>query len=556
MIPLMAKLAPRLGMIDIPDARKVHAAPIPRVGGWGIIIGSMVPILILTRMDVFLATFVFGAFTLLMFGALDDSKEMGHYTKFIGQFLAVVPVVTLGSLTIVNFPFFNGSELPALIGIPFTVIALVGMINAANHSDGLDGLAGGETIISFGAFALLSYLSNAHLGIVISISALGGILGFLRYNTHPATVFMGDGGSQFLGFSLGVLAVFVTQIVDTSLSPSIVLLLLGLPVVDILAVLWKRATSGNNLFLASRNHIHHRLLDLGFSHKESVAIIYVVHALLVFSGIWLRHEPDWLIVMVYLAGVCAVFWGLSFAEKRQAARVQIVSSDTTAPEEEAPTSAPKEKENMAPDALLVTFPRRVLESTVPFYLIAVSLWVNDVPRDFGIAAAIIAMAILLQGWGLLPMARQMARPTIYVATVFVIYLCINDRPSWGKWWLPYLEIAFYGLVALSVAAAVKFSPKRRNQEFHVTAFDYLLVLAVIGALPFIQATQEGAFNISLFVVVLGVMIYGCELLIVERRERSSWLSRAALISLGLIAARGLEMVEYELRLKLPRIDFW
>ena len=240
-IPVMVRLAPRLGMIDLPDPRKVHAAPIPRVGGWGIVLGAMLPILVLVRMDVFLATFVFGAFTLLMFGALDDSKEMGHYTKFIGQFLAVVPVVVVGSLQVTHFPFLTDISIPAAISIPFTVIAIVGVVNAANHSDGLDGLVGGETIICFGAFALLSFLSNAHLGIVIALSALGGILGFLRYNTHPASVFMGDGGSQFLGFSLGVLAVFVTQVVDPSLSPSIVLFLLGLPVIDILAVLYKRA---------------------------------------------------------------------------------------------------------------------------------------------------------------------------------------------------------------------------------------------------------------------------------------------------------------------------
>ncbi len=543
-IPVMMKLAPRLGMIDVPDERKVHSMPIPRVGGWGIIVGSMLPILFLIRMDDFLATFVFGAFTLLMFGALDDSKEMGHHIKFVGQLLAVAPLVTYGGLYISNFPFLTGIELPAIIGIPFTVVALVGVINAANQSDGLDGLAGGETIISCGAFALLSYLSNAHLGIVISISALGGILGFLRYNTYPATVFMGDGGSQFLGFSLGVLAVFITQEVDTSLSPSVVLLLLGLPVVDSLAVFYKRAVAGGSPFVATRDHIHHSLLDLGLAQKESVTFIYVVHAMFVFSGIWLRHSSDWVIMGGYLLAVSTIFTGLWLAKKR--------GWKLHEPGKVSNKIVGREKASATGNWLLVSAPRQILESLVPVYLIAVSLWVNEVPRDFGIVAAVLGIAVFLQNWGLLPMGKMMARPTIYIAAVFVIYLCVNDRPSWGRWWLPYLEIAFYSLIAISVAVSVRFSPRRRQREFHSTALDYLIVLVGIGALPFIRAAQSSEFNISLFVVVLGVMLYGCELLFVERRERSSWLNKAALLALMIIAARGLEMVEYELHLKLPR----
>jgi len=300
-IPIMVRLAPKLGMMDIPDEdRKVHVAPIPRVGGWGIIIGALIPILTLTKIDAVVLSYLFGCIVLLVFGALDDQREMGHYTKFVGQIIAVIPMIFFCGIHINELPFIS-YEFPTWFYQAFTLVAMIGVINAINHSDGLDGLAGGETLISLGAIALIAYFAaDQNLTIVIALAAIGGLIGFLRYNTHPAIVFMGDGGSQFLGFTLGFLAVHLVEFSSADLSRTAVLLLLGLPIIDILTVLKKRAMSGSNIFRATRNHMHHRLLEAGLAHKESVVVIYTIHTFMVACGIWLQSASDWLITGLYV----------------------------------------------------------------------------------------------------------------------------------------------------------------------------------------------------------------------------------------------------------------
>ena len=236
-IPVMVRLAPKLGMMDKPHPRKVHLKPVPRVGGWGIVLGAVLPFIIFTPLDSTVLYYFFGILVLFLFGTWDDRKEVGHYVKFFGQFIAVIPVVVFGELYVTSLPFLGIDALTPWLGIPFTIFAMVGVINALNHSDGLDGLAGGESLLSLVAITFLSYLAGAEFATVIAVATIGGVLGFLRYNTHPASVFMGDGGSQFLGFTLGFLVILLTQKIDPSLSPSVVLLLLGLPIVDILVVL-------------------------------------------------------------------------------------------------------------------------------------------------------------------------------------------------------------------------------------------------------------------------------------------------------------------------------
>ena len=276
LIPVMIRLAPHIGMIDKPDPRKVHAAPIPRAGGIGIVLGALLPMVIVLPFSDVMISFYLGSAILLVFGVWDDIAELGHYVKFIGQFAAAILVVYYGGVVVETFPFMDMEPLPPSIGKPFTVIALVGMINAINHSDGLDGLAGGESLMSLAGILYLASQAQGFETMVMVVAVMGGVFGFLRFNSHPARVFMGDGGSQFLGFALGVLAVLLTQRDNPALSPVLPLLVLGLPIADILVVFWKRARAGGSWFRATKNHVHHRLLELGFHHYESVAIITAV----------------------------------------------------------------------------------------------------------------------------------------------------------------------------------------------------------------------------------------------------------------------------------------
>lgn len=540
-IPIMVRLAPKLGMMDMPDEdRKVHSNPIARVGGWGIIIGALVPVITLTELDRTVICYLFGCIVLLIFGALDDKREMGHYMKFIGQFIAVIPMVYWGGLYVTEFPFFNEFEFPKWFAQIFTLIAMIGVVNAINHSDGLDGLAGGEALISLGALALLAWLSpGSELTIILALAAIGGLVGFLRYNTHPAMVFMGDGGSQFLGFTVGFLAILLTQQTDNMLSKSVVLLLLGLPVVDILTVLKKRAMSGNNIFRATSNHMHHRLLGVGFAHKESVVIIYTVHTFLVSCGIWLAHASDWLITGLYVVVCGATYFLLNLAERKQwrPGQTKLFAALSNS------------LNTIEKNQLLMHGSRRFLEIAIPGFLIALAVWINDVPRDFGIVAAILAVLLALQSFNINPFRINARRGVIYITVVFVIYLSTIDRVTWLNPWASGLEIIFYISVCMAIFLAIRFSPGRRKEEFKITSFDYLLLFLIVGALLFAKnPLLFGNFNVNVFIVVLAIILYASELLLVERRERMDFLGWAAFITLVIIAIRGFNVIQLNIGL--------
>ncbi|VAX13631.1 Undecaprenyl-phosphate alpha-N-acetylglucosaminyl 1-phosphate transferase [hydrothermal vent metagenome] len=527
LIPLMSRVASRFGLVDIPCERKVHAAPIPRVGGIGIVIGSLVPIMLLLAPDKLSQSYVFGASVLFIFGLWDDAFEIGHYPKFIGQIVAALIVILYGGLYIKYFPFLPRGEISPEFGIPFTLIAIVGMINAMNHSDGLDGLAGGESLFSLGAIALLAFFSvDGMQTLTIAVTVIGGILGFLRYNTHPARVFMGDSGSQFIGYTLAFLAVLLTQRVDLSLSPAVVLLLLGLPIADILVVLFKRARHGKNLFRATRNHIHHRLLDLGFVHRESVIIIYSLQMIFVTTGVLMRHEDNAILFAVYLAYCMLIFAAINVAERTAWKLQRVDRRDQT--------------KVMAHEVLrniLVVIPRRFLAISIPAFMILASLLVVKVPDDFAKMSLLVAVLIVVDLFASRGQHSIMRRALIYVIAAQVVYLWVNYRPTWVPY-AEFFEAMFFTLMAIAFAVAVKFSPRRRKIEFDLTATDYLVAFSVLAVLITSRGGLWGG-NGVVFVVQMVVIFYACELLITEKRGGWSWLSAASMAAGLVLGVRGM-----------------
>jgi len=528
LIPILVRFAPRLGLMDRPNMRKVHADPIPRVGGIGIVVGALVVILFLLPLDRMTQAYVLGALVLFVFGVWDDSSEIGHYPKFLGQFIAVAIVVFYGELHVISFPFVPSGEISTTFGIPFTFLALIGMINAINHSDGLDGLAGGESLFSLGAISLLAVLADGTVALTIALTVIGGIFGFLRFNTHPARVFMGDSGSQFLGYTLGFLVILLTQKVEPELSPAVVLLLLGLPVMDILVVLVKRARARINLFRATRNHVHHRLLDLGFIHQESVIIIYSLQMVFVTSGVLLRYESNVLITAVYLT-LCAVLFGmLAWAERsgwrlndryKRNGQAQVMAHDILR-------------------RILVVVPRRFLSIGIPFYLVSASLVVERVPSDFAKMSVLVAGLLVLEMVFNKTQRSIILRALIYITAAFIGYLGISFTPDWLVIYLEPVKTVFFILTAIAFAVAVKFSPRRRKTEFETTATDYLVVFCLVAILTISKGDFWGNDGVT-FVVQMIVIFYGCELLIMEKRDRWSGLSVASLIAVLILAYRGL-----------------
>ena len=525
-VPVMIRLAPWLGMVDQPSARKVHQFPIPRVGGWGIVFGALVAVVLWAPFDPLVLSYIFGVCVLFVFGAWDDRRELGHYTKFIGQLIAVLPIVTIAGLYVVDFPFIqDDSVIPAGYAMLFSMLALMGMANAINHSDGLDGLAGGESTLSLVAIAFLAYLADGDLAVLIALAVLGGLFGFLRYNTHPAVVFMGDNGSQAIGFSLGVLAILLTQRIDPTLSPAVAVLLLGLPVADILYVLYQRISEGNNWFKATKNHVHHRLIERGFTHKEAVVIIYSIQIGFVGSGILLRHASDWLLAGVYLGGCAVVFGFLSVAERtgwRMKRRAREIIQKRLLSRERRKT-------------LLVAAPRRFLEIAIPGYLVFASIGINDLTAPFGFVALGLLAGLLFHIFmGREP--RSLARRSLLFGVGgLVVYLSFTQPgPVTAlSQWIHYL---FFALVAVAVIMAIHFNPGQRKLEFEATAMDYLIVLLVLIPLLVIGPIYQSS---SGFLVALLVLMYALELLVTERREHRAFIGPSAVIAASVLVIKGL-----------------
>lgn len=522
MIPWLVKWAPALGMIDNPDDRKVHATPIPRAGGIGIVLGALIPLLIWLPWNDVVVSFFLGSVILLVFGVWDDIKELGHYVKFVGQFLAVLLVVYYGDLYVTNIPFLGNGALGEDAGRLFTVFAMVGMINAINHSDGLDGLAGGESLLSLGAIAYLAFQAQDLIVVFIAVATIGGVFGFLRFNSHPARVFMGDSGSQVLGFTLGFLAVYLTQVSNPALSPAVAALLLGLPVVDIISVFVQRIYGGMNWFRATSNHIHHRLLRLGFEHYQSVIVIYSVQAILVLLAVLLPYESDGLLIGIYLAMTVFVFGALVTAE-RSGWRMKSPSPD----------SALMHLINgLEADSGLMVVDRAVIRLLLSLFVLSCAVFTVDVPQDLSIASVFLFVALLARlvlGYRVWFLSLRLM---IYVAMAFVAYLVEYYPPELfasHDYWLS----AFYVVTGLAVVMAVRYS---RGEFFRVTPLDYLVVLIV---LVLTLLSENGFTDVTLvaLVVKLIVLFYGSEIVLKYMRSRWDMFTVSVLVSLALIGGR-------------------
>lgn len=298
--PVLMRYAVVIGVMDEPNERKVHSNSTPRIGGVAMVLATIVPLLIWLPFETRNIAICSAIMVIFLFGFWDDRKGLSYKQKFVGQVLAALIVVVGGGLYIRELPFGESVSLSVPFLYVLTLFFLVGITNAMNMTDGLDGLAGGTTLLSFGLIAVLSIQSDAPNVLLITVAVVGGVLGFLRFNSHPAVVFMGDTGSQFLGFILGLEAIMLTQYADPTLSKSLPLLVLGLPLFDTLIVMLLRIKQGRSPFHADRNHIHHRLLGLGLNHFQAVVALYLMQSTFVLSAYFIAYSHDLLPLFAFI----------------------------------------------------------------------------------------------------------------------------------------------------------------------------------------------------------------------------------------------------------------
>ena len=289
--PLVRVLAIKIKAIDVPtDGRRMHHKPIPRIGGLAIFLAFLITSIGFCRLDRELVTILIGGSALVLLGILDDVYRLNAFLKLAVQIVAALFAASQG-VTIDYICFFGKYVVFGNWAIPITVFWIVGLTNAVNFIDGLDGLACGVSAISSISLCLTMLLSDssvAHCLITALIAA--ACLGFLPFNANPARIFMGDTGALFLGYALSVLSVVGVFKSDMVLAFFIPLSIFGLPLADTLFAVVRRLAHGKSPFAPDRGHLHHRLIDMGFGQKQSVRILYAVCAILGISAVMLTGQ--------------------------------------------------------------------------------------------------------------------------------------------------------------------------------------------------------------------------------------------------------------------------
>ena len=488
LIPPLMKVAAKAGFLDLPNARKVHFSAIPRVGGIALGIGSVFSILMWLPLDRQVTAMLLGISILFVFGAWDDRADIDFRIKFVSQIIAAAIVVIYGSVQITQIPFFENLAVPQWISIMLAIFVIVGITNAINLSDGLDGLSGGKTLLIFGCMAMLSRQQGNTELLLLNIIFGGAILGFLRFNTHPAQVFMGDSGSQVLGFASAVSALVLTQQPNSIFSPSLPLLLFALPVYDTASVVSQRIYHGQSPFAPDRNHIHHKLLGLGFSHFEAVVVVYVTQTNLVTAAYVLRYESDFVICCVFLA-FCMAASVLVFRSRGLRQGNRIAAGDDYSPNRYSQWFS-----RISTSAVYILLPLLLFYGLSRSYLIS---------GDFVIVAiGPLAMAcfLLFIGSKFLGLSLRLCG---YVACAYSTFLL--DQSNEIGHLIHWVDLG-YVVLALSLVAAVRISDQH---DFRVTPLDILVVFLGL-VVPSISLISESAFSVSAYTARLVVLMYACE----------------------------------------------
>lgn len=283
--PLVRKFAVHIGAIDIPkDKRRIHNKPIPLIGGLAMYLAFIVTLIIkkgsLSRAE---TGMLIGASIITLGGFLDDKFDLKPWQKLSFQVCAAICLILFGiKIALLTNPLFTASPYLTIgwVSVPLTIIWVVGITNALNLIDGLDGLAAGVALISSLTLLVIAILNFRTEAVELTAILGGAILGFLPYNFNPASIFMGDTGAQLLGFLLAAISIEGAIKSAAAFAIAVPILAMGLPIYDTLFAMIRRKLNGKPIMQADRGHLHHRLLDMGLSQKQAVIIMYLLSAVL------------------------------------------------------------------------------------------------------------------------------------------------------------------------------------------------------------------------------------------------------------------------------------
>ncbi|MGM0471014.1 MAG: glycosyltransferase family 4 protein [Bacillota bacterium] len=274
--PIVSQLALKIGAVDQPNLRRINQHAVVNWGGLAIYLGFITAILTTLSLDLKLVGLIVGSTLILVVGLIDDYYELTPISKLIGQLAAALVVIKLGiKIEFITNPLGGVLSL-GYFSLPLTIIWIVGITNTVNLIDGLDGLAAGIAAIAAVTLFIVAGQETNLMVMTLAVMIVGVCIGFLQYNFNPASIFMGDSGSLLLGFLLAVISIMGALKSAAAITLVIPVLALGVPIVDTLLAIIRRHYSGKSIFKADQSHLHHRLLELGLTQKETVIVLYLV----------------------------------------------------------------------------------------------------------------------------------------------------------------------------------------------------------------------------------------------------------------------------------------
>lgn len=298
--PYIKQLAVKIGAVDKPDKRKVHTQVMPRLGGLAIYLATMLAIVCSMPITRDLLGILLGGTWIVIVGVLDDKYSLPARVKLAGQVIAAVILVAFDvKIEWLNNPF-GGYFYLEYLSVPFTVFWVISFINVVNLIDGLDGLAAGVSGIASITVILVAVHQGYFPVATLTAALAGGIIGFIHYNFNPATIFMGDTGSMFIGYMLAAISIFGAVKSAATIALLVPAIALGLPIMDTAFAILRRYSNGRPIFQPDKGHLHHRLLAMGLSQRQAVLLMYGISIVLCLAAFVLAEAN------VYVAAVVIV----------------------------------------------------------------------------------------------------------------------------------------------------------------------------------------------------------------------------------------------------------
>lgn len=320
--PFVKKLAKKIGAIDIPkDKRRMHTDSVPLIGGLAIFLGFLVSTVFFAEIDIKIIAILSGALIMVVLGVFDDKYALGAKFKLMIQIIAaVIPVIAGVRIERIILPFLKSGGIEfGWLAYPITILWIVALTNAVNLIDGLDGLAAGVSAIASFSMFLIALMQGNYVIAVMSAALVGACCGFLPYNFSPASIFMGDTGSTFLGFVMASLSVLGLFKIHAIISFAVPFIAFGIPIFDTSFAIFRRIKEHRPIMSPDRGHLHHRLVDMGFSHKQAVLIIYAICIVLGAVAV-LSFKSKLLAIVIAVLGVIGAFvfryWGRMKKEEK------------------------------------------------------------------------------------------------------------------------------------------------------------------------------------------------------------------------------------------------